>query len=51
MQWDIWYDLAVLELSGLGDPARQKLAEAEKARGPVAPDVEEPVDVRAKESA
>ena len=30
MHWDIWYDLAVLELSELSDPAKGKLVEAEK---------------------
>jgi len=42
MHWDIWYDLAVLELSELSDPAKEKLLEAEKAQGPPAPEDEEP---------
>jgi len=28
MHSDIWYDLAIRELSALSDPAREKLAEA-----------------------
>ncbi len=42
MQWDIWYDLAVLELSELGDPAKEKLVEAEKAQGVSLPDAQTP---------
>ncbi len=42
MHWDIWYDLAVLELSELSDPAKGKLVEAEKAQGALAPEAEEP---------
>jgi len=42
MHWDVWYNLAVLELSELSDPAKEKLLEAEKAQGPPAPEAEEP---------
>jgi len=42
MHWDVWYDLAVLELSELSDPAKEKLVEAERAQGPPAPEAEEP---------
>jgi hypothetical protein len=38
MHWDIWYDLAVLELSELSDPAKEKLVEAERAQGATLPD-------------
>ncbi len=43
MQWDIWYDLAVLEMAELGDPAKEKLAAAEKAQAAATPDEEEPL--------
>ena len=42
MQWDTWYDLAVLELSELSDPARAKLVEAEKAQEATLPDAPTP---------
>ena len=42
MHWDVWYNLAVLELSELSGPAKEKLLEAEKAQGPPAPEDEEP---------
>ncbi len=42
MHWDIWYDLAVLELSELADPAKEKLVEAEKAQAVNLPDAPAP---------
>lgn len=42
MHWDVWYDLVVLELSELSDPAKGKLVEAQKAQGAPAPEAEEP---------
>lgn len=39
MNTDIWYDLAIRELSDLTDPAKEKLAEA-AAETLAAPDVE-----------
>jgi hypothetical protein len=39
MHSDIWYDLAIRELSDLSDPAKEKLAEA-AAETLAAPDVE-----------
>lgn len=42
MQWDIWYDLAVLELSELSDPAWARLVEAENAQGATLPDAPTP---------
>jgi hypothetical protein len=42
MQWDVWYDLAVLELSELSDPSRERLVEAEQAQCPVLADEGEP---------
>jgi hypothetical protein len=39
MNTDIWYDLAIRELSDLSDPAKEKLAEA-AAETLAAPDVE-----------
>jgi hypothetical protein len=38
MHWDVWYDLAVLEMSELSE----KLVEAEKAQALSEPDAEEP---------
>ena len=40
MHSDIWYDLAIRELSDLSDPAKEKLAEA-AAETLAAPDVED----------
>ncbi len=51
MQWDIWYDLAVLEMVELGDPAKEKLVAAEKAQNPTAPDPEEPLDTEPQKAA
>jgi hypothetical protein len=51
MHWDVWYDLAILELSELSDPAKEKLVEAEKAQGPPAPEAEEPPTPASTESA
>jgi hypothetical protein len=34
MQWDVWYDLMVLEMSDLSDPGKEKLIEAAKASLP-----------------
>ncbi|HKW96056.1 MAG TPA: hypothetical protein VJX92_29480 [Methylomirabilota bacterium] len=51
MQWDIWYDLAVLELVELGDPAKEKLAVAEKAQEQATPDEEDPLDPESQEAA
>ncbi|HEY7654033.1 MAG TPA: hypothetical protein VIG07_14520 [Methylomirabilota bacterium] len=42
MHWDVWYDLAVLELSELSDPSKEKLIEAEKTQCPSAPEADEP---------
>jgi hypothetical protein len=36
MQWNVWYDLMVLEMSDLSDPGKEKLIEAAKAS--LAPD-------------
>jgi len=53
MNTDIWYDLAIRELSDLSDPAKEKLAEA-AAETLAAPDVVEmeepaaPADPRAQ---
>jgi hypothetical protein len=51
MNTDIWYDLAIRELSDLADPAKEKLAEA-AAETLAAPDVveseEESADPRDK---
>jgi hypothetical protein len=41
MQLDLWYDLAVLEMSGLSDPGQDKLLEAEHAQCPLAAALEE----------
>lgn len=38
MHWDVWYDLAVLEMSELSE----KLVEAEKAQALPEPEAEEP---------
>jgi hypothetical protein len=51
MHWDVWYDLAVRELSELSDPAREKLVEAEKAQGQPAPEAEEPASPKSEEPA
>jgi len=40
MHSDIWYDLAIRELSDLSDPAKEKLVQAAAAALPV-PDVED----------
>lgn len=47
MHSDIWYDLAIRELSDLSDPAKEKLAEA-AAETLAEPDVEDeaPADPR-----
>ena len=47
MHSDIWYDLAIRNLSDLSDPAREKLVEAVAEILPV-PDVEDdaPADLR-----
>ncbi len=50
MHSDIWYDLAIRELSDLSDPAKEKLVEAAAETLPV-PDVEDdapaaPADLR-----
>jgi len=47
MQWDIWYDLAVLEMVELGDPAKEKVVAAAKAM----PDEEEPLDPESQKAA
>lgn len=44
MQWDVWYDLAVLELSELSE----KLDEAQKAQCPAVPDEAEPAAAQPK---
>ncbi|HME94875.1 MAG TPA: hypothetical protein VKN16_11730 [Methylomirabilota bacterium] len=31
MQWDVWYDLMVLEMAELSDPGKEKLMEAAQA--------------------
>jgi hypothetical protein len=41
MPMDSWYDLAIRELSELTDPAKEKLAEAERALPEPAPDAHE----------
>ena len=41
MQWDVWYDLAVLEMSELSDPAKGKLIEAEQDQTLPATDAED----------
>ena len=48
MHSDIWYDLAIRELSDLSDPAKEKLVQAAAAALPV-PDVEDeaPADPQA----
>ena len=46
-----WYDLAVPELSELSDPVKEKLVEAEKARGFPALEAEEPVASTSEEPA
>jgi hypothetical protein len=51
MQWDIWYDLAVLELVERGDPAKEKLVAAEKAQASAPPDEEEPLDSEPQKAA
>ncbi|HUM14409.1 MAG TPA: hypothetical protein VL086_01875 [Candidatus Nitrosotalea sp.] len=42
---DVWYDLAVLELSELSDPGREKLIEAERAQATPEPAAEESLEV------
>jgi hypothetical protein len=34
MQWDVWYDLMVLEMSDLSDPGKEKLLKAAEASLP-----------------
>ena len=51
MQWDIWYDLAVLKMVELGDPAKEKLVAAEKAQPPATPDEEEPFGPESQKAA
>jgi len=46
MHSDIWYDLAIRELSDLSDPAKEKLAEA-AAETLAEPLVEAPADPHA----
>lgn len=41
MQMDNWYDLAILELSDLSDPAKERLAEAEQALPEPDPEAED----------
>jgi len=41
MPMDNWYDLAIRELSDLTDPAKEMLAEAERALPEPAPEAEE----------
>jgi len=41
MSWDSWYDLAIRELCDLSDPAKERLAEAERELAEAAPDGEE----------
>ena len=49
MHTDIWYDLAIRELSDLSDPATEKLVEAAAENLPVpAADDEEPTPADAK---
>ena len=56
MNTDIWYDLAIRELSDLSDPAKEKLAEAaaETLANPEVVETEEesaaPADPQAAES-
>ncbi|HTI53219.1 MAG TPA: hypothetical protein VMC04_03240 [Verrucomicrobiae bacterium] len=40
MHSDVWYDLAIRELSDLTDPTKEKLAEAAAETLAAAPDVE-----------
>ena len=40
MDWNVWYDLAVQELSKLSHPAKEKLVEMERARSLVPPEAE-----------
>jgi hypothetical protein len=49
MHSDIWYDLAIRELSDLSDPAKEKLVEAAAAALPV-PDVEDEAPAEAGDS-
>ncbi len=53
MHSDIWYDLAIRELSDLSDPATEKLVEAAADSLPVPPTDEEsaPPDAKTAESA
>ena len=48
MNWDVWYDLAVLELSDRSDPAKEKLVEAERAQATPGPIAEEPAEPAAE---
>lgn len=41
MPMDSWYDLAIRELSDLTDPAKERLAEAERALPEPAPEAED----------
>ena len=48
MQWDLWYDLAVLEMSELSDPAKERLIEAEKEHAQPEADAEESPEATAE---
>ncbi len=48
MHWDIWYDLAVLELSELSDPSKEKRLEAEQARCSSVPEAEDKMEQEKK---
>jgi hypothetical protein len=41
MQWDVWYDLMVLEMSDLSDPGKEMLLKAAEASLPPDSDGEE----------
>jgi hypothetical protein len=41
MELDLWYDLAVLEMSERSDPGKERLVEAEQDRLPPEPPTEE----------
>ena len=45
MQWDLWYELAVLEMSELSDPTKEKRVEPEKCQAVCAPAAEESAEV------
>lgn len=44
MQSDVWYDLAVRELSAGTDAAKELLRQAQAARPPTPPPADEPAD-------